>query len=464
MKSAGLVLILLLFVSGCASYRPRPLTREAVEKRLAPPDLEEVRLQASSIDHPLLRPIPFDARDGISPEEAALLAVLANPALRAARDQRGIARAQVLQAGLLPDPTFSAGPEIPLGGDTRDLVTGFDMGLHWDLSSLFSRGARKDAARAGAASVDLQVAWQEWILAQQARWSAYRLALAREKAKAAEKEVRAFEKLVKALRRGVEIGISGSADSAAAEADYRRALASLAAARSEAEAARLALNRALGFPAERKIPLQKGIRFLPAAELPAPAEILRGLEKRRLDLLALRMGYKSSEARLREAVRAQFPRLDLGILGGRDPEGFETAGFELGLRLPLFDRNRGRIALARATRKALFDEYAARLFQARSEVSRLVEAFEGAEREWRERASLVSALEKRASLLELAAREGRGDILSYYREMGALGREEVNALTLEEKLAALGMALETASGEYGIAVSSGRSAGKEKKK
>ena len=57
--------------------------------------------------------------DGINPRHAvngdqvALLAVQNNPDLRAVRAQHGVAQAQVLQAGLLPNPQFT-GAFLPL--------------------------------------------------------------------------------------------------------------------------------------------------------------------------------------------------------------------------------------------------------------------------------------------------------------------------------------------------------------
>ena len=64
-------------------------------------------MQAKEIKHPLLKPIDFDIRNGLSPDEAAVLAVIANPKLRASRDERQLAAAQLLQAGILPNPQFS---------------------------------------------------------------------------------------------------------------------------------------------------------------------------------------------------------------------------------------------------------------------------------------------------------------------------------------------------------------------
>ena len=49
-----------------------------------------------------------------------------------------------------------------------------------------------------------------------------------------------------------------------------------------------------------------------------------------------------------------------------------TTGFGVTIDLPLFDRNQGAIAVEDATRTKLFDEYVARLFEARGEIARIV--------------------------------------------------------------------------------------------
>src|SRR5439155_4816106 len=91
----------------------------------------------------------------------------------------------------------------------------------------------------------------------------------------------------------------------------------------------------------------------------------------RLDLIALRMGYESQEAKLRGAVLSQFPKIGIGINSARDTTNVITAGLGVTLDVPLFDRAQGKIAIEKATRQQLFDEYVARSFEARSDVAKL---------------------------------------------------------------------------------------------
>ena len=118
-----------------------------------------------------------------------------------------------------------------------------------------------------------------------------------------------------------------------------------------------------------------GIR-LPS--LPAPVEaqavqqVLQSLPMRRPDLLALQAGYRSQEAKVRAAVLSQFPSINIGITRARDTGSLYTTGFNIGITLPLFSGNRGAIAVERATREQLREEYQARIDQAAVDVDQLV--------------------------------------------------------------------------------------------
>src|SRR4029077_15782026 len=74
-----------LALSGRSIYHPKPLTTAAVESNLKVPSESALRMEASRLKHSVLRPVKINLQNGISPDEAAVLAVLLNPALRADR-------------------------------------------------------------------------------------------------------------------------------------------------------------------------------------------------------------------------------------------------------------------------------------------------------------------------------------------------------------------------------------------
>src|SRR6516162_10277660 len=88
----------LLLLQACQGYAPLPLNRQAgLAEHLS--DLEFGNVP---------RPLSIVA--------VSLLAAANNPDLRAARAERGIVAAQVVQAGILPNPSLAAGYGFLLGG------------------------------------------------------------------------------------------------------------------------------------------------------------------------------------------------------------------------------------------------------------------------------------------------------------------------------------------------------------
>ena len=453
------VIVALVEASGCATYQPMPITMEAVDVGLMPPDMNDVRLRAGEFKHPLLNPVPFDDRDGLSPDEAAIMAVITNPRLRAVRDRRGLASAQLLQSSILPNPRFSYDPGIPEGKGSDSSVNSLGLDLVWEIASLIPRGARLDAARAHVSSVDLDIAWQEWQVAEAARLHAYRLILARQRLAAAEEAEDSSMEMLADMKRGVALGIKTRPDLLAADTGLQEAASRALNARSTVVPERLALNRALGLPSEMVVALEKGVS--PGLmQCPNAGTLCEGIEAGRLDLLALRLGYESQEARVRAAVRSQFPRIDLGLTRDRDTDGIQTVGVGVDIHLPFFDRKQGRIAMERASRKQLFDEYAARLFEARSDINRLVAAIEATRRQIARVDESLSTRDTLADNYRHAVDAGLTDVFCSYEAMRSLYDSRIERIELEQKMIDLGIALEIASGRYGLVSQAGRVARK----
>src|SRR5215831_6844823 len=362
--------LLLALMQACATYEPMPLDHAAVSARLTSPSVDAIRIQAKEIQHPVLKPIEFDIRNGLSPDEAAILAVIANPKLRATRDQRKLAAAQLLQAGILPNPQFSYALGVPTGGVTQGTVNAFNYSLSWEATAIISRDAKVAAARADARAVNLDVAWQEWQAAQAAKLHVYHIAFFDQELAAARQEEGGLKENLDRVKRAEELGQMTRIDLAAADAAMQKMHTTVLTTEQQREEERLALNQSLGFADEQRIPLEQGIEPPSPKRLPAAAQLIEGIEQRRLDLLALKRGYEAQEERLRAAILQQFPKINIGFAHAGDTTNVITTGFGVTIDLPLFDRNQGVIAIESATRTKLFDEYVSRLFEARGEVAR----------------------------------------------------------------------------------------------
>ncbi len=440
------VALVLISLNSCAIYHPKPISDPAVEQGLTAPSSEAIRVQAREIKHPILKPIDFGEGEGLSPQKAAVLAVVVNPTLRAARDRRGIAAAQLLQAGILPNPGLSYSLDIPTGGSTEGTVNAYALGLTYEIIPLITRGAQVDAARAQAAAVDLDVAWQEWQTAESAKLHVYNLVILDRQLRTARNEEKDLEENLNVVKQALNLGDLTVVDLAAAETALQKARALALTIEQQHEQERLLLNQSVGFPPNRSIALQGHIEP-PSERLPPVAEMTQGLEERRLDLLALKMGYQSQEARLRAAILTQFPRLGLGLTTARDTTNVVTTGFGISLDIPIFDRSQGRIAIERATREQLFDEYMARLFDARAEIATISADLQSLKQQI---AAAEEAIPIAATLIQnyrLALLEGNADVVTYYNARSDLLSKQIELLKLKADLAGRIIALEIASGQ-----------------
>ena len=208
------------------------------------------------------------------------------------------------------------------------------------------------------------------------------------------------------------------------------------------------LNRLLGLPPGAKVQIEAGAD-LPARVQPPPlATLLRGLEDRRLDLVALRFGYKSQEAALHAAVLGQFPRINVGITQARDTSNVGTTGFGITIDLPIFDRNQGRIAFEKATRQQLFDEYTARVFEARADLADLSEGIRALDALAAHGEAAITDLERLAEAYGAALARGQADAMSAYAAWNNLVQKRIEVAALHQQLAEAQIALGLAAGLY----------------
>lgn len=349
-------------VSSCATYRSAPLGAGEGTRSVA-------GLVAPITGLPWLPAHRFDPSDGMDVTELATLAVANSPDLRGKRDALGVARAQAFAAGLLPDPQLSVGEDFPRSSGAG-LGTAFSLGLSADFGALLTRSSRVAAARAQAQQVNLDLLWAEWQTVAQARLLFDQVTSLRAKQVRLHAECDALAPVaatVQAALRAGNLTHDAASSGLNALADARKRLADNRVALHQAEADMRGL---LGLAPEVPLTLVGAVyRVDPSSA--AIQQALQQLPRRRPDLLALQAGYASQEASLREAIRGQFPAITLGVNTARDTSAIYTSGFSLGISLPLFNRNRGNIAVASATRQQLRDDYQARVLAARIDIHRL---------------------------------------------------------------------------------------------
>jgi outer membrane protein, heavy metal efflux system len=329
--------------------------------------------------------------------------VVANPDLKAQRARAGVNDAQVFAARLLPDPTFSIGASPVLSGSDPFLDIASALGL--DINALRTRGARVAQARAAARQVRLDLAWAEWQTAGQARLQAVRIQGLEASLTLATAGRATVQFLLDRTLRAAGRGDLSADQVQAARVGAFDAQERVRTAERDLTTARFELTKLLGLPPSW--PLSLAPIALPLA--PPDAGALFALTRdARADLQALRAGYDAQEAAVRKAVLDQFPNLTLTLNANRDSAGNALFGPAVDFTLPLWNRNRGGIAVERATRDALRAEYDARLFQTRAEIAAAVGGLAVARRQYDAVTRDLPALEKFAAANRRAA--DRGDL------------------------------------------------------
>lgn len=420
-------------LAGCAVYAPEALTT-TLPADPTPATIGRFERDGQAIGVDLTAPL--------DPADLAALAVVLNPELRAQRARVGVTQAQVFEAGLLPDPQFSASLDRPQSAPV--LVDALAASLGLDTSAFYIRPQALRGARAGERQARLDLAWLEWQTGNQASVLAARIQ-GLETALTFAREAEAISSSV--LNRS--LGAVARGDLSAVDIEARRLAEADAADRArtterDLTAARLELNAILGLSPQVQIslaPLAPAPPCLPASE----ALVARALSDR-LDLAALRAGYEAQEAALHVAVLQQYPRLNLSLNAARDTGAVRTNGVAVGFDLPLWNRNRGQIAIQEATREQLRVEYEARLFATRADLATLSSALEIGRRQ---RADLQAQVGPLRTTVEAFERAGaRGDIAQVIAETARLSLldKEIALAALDQAMAEQWRALQMAAG------------------
>jgi outer membrane protein TolC len=323
-------------------------------------------------------------------------------------------------------------------------VLGFGAGVTWNVSPLLSLAARRAAAQEAARSVDLEVGWQEWQVAQAARLHTLRSIYLTRRLEASRDIEESWERRASALAEA----LLGSAVTALEAAAVERSLGEARLERLDLERelarARVDLAEAIGVDAGAEVQVDAGWRV--PADVPALDVLLERLPARRLDLIGLRHAERSRDQLLRAATRARFPPLEIGVRAGRDVDAVSSAGATLSLDLPFFDRNQAGVARGQAEQAQSQAEYSARLAEGRAQVVRLVREIELVRRKLAIAGEVVESSARLAELARQAAVRGGMPPLAAAELEERAATARMRKLEIEQLLAELWVALVTASG------------------
>jgi len=352
-------------LAGCASFTPDggfgPV-RDAVRERIG----SEAAWARSDADRTALdrRVAAILAKGPLSADDAVQVALLNNRGLQADLAHLGMAEADLVQAGRLPNP------RIALHRVPDEHHYKFEQALSFNIFSLVTMPLATEVEKRRFAAAQQRAILDVLRLASETRkaWVA---------AVGAEESLRYMRQVRLAADAGAELAArmakagNWSALARAREQGFY-ADAALAVARAEqaASSSRERLTRLLGLWGDQAgYALPERLPDLPAQPQDRPA-IEREAIASRLDVRAAVLDTQAVAANLGLTEATRFINV-LEVGASREKEGRDepwARGYEIALELPLFDFGTARVAMAETLYRQSLDRAAQAAIDARSEV------------------------------------------------------------------------------------------------
>lgn len=285
--------------------------------------------------------------DGMTEDEAVQIALWNNALLQETLAQLGLSSAQLFNAGLIPDPQFTI--FFPLGPKQLEF-TGFQA-----VDALWLRPIRVRAAGLNLEQISQSMIQNGLDVIRDTRLAHANLTLAVETAEFSREAARLRAEIADLAQKRLAAGDISELEATTSRIDALQAKATAERAIHDVTLARERLRVLLGLT-------MYGDELNPVAD--APGSLFgRSVEDLLNEALAMRPDLRASELAIESAdelaslARNQFMNLDVIYdANGEGMRGFES-GLGTRLTVPIFNRNRGGIAIADAQRQQAARNY-----------------------------------------------------------------------------------------------------------
>jgi cobalt-zinc-cadmium efflux system outer membrane protein len=350
--------------------------------------------------------------DAVSLHQLLRIVQHRSPRLAAARSRIETARAEVVGAGVLPNPRFTYG-RYQLSSRRNTMFEGnVQENLLMELPVQIA-GQREARIEAAEKAVDATAAGVEAEFAGLFRDVAgvfLRLQGGRERVAILEQAVNDMTYLRSLVAGRQEAGSASPYDLTRISVETQSVDSRVQNARSDLAATAAELGSMLGLPDWR--PSAVG-NLAPLGVAAESAPLLRSAETRNPDLEAMRKAEIAAQAGIEQADRERWPNpvLQVGAAYTDRPYGM-TPYYGISMELPLFDRGQGRVARAEAEKAAVQKERSLVAARTRVEIDRAVELLKRrrATRQEYER-DVLAQLPNLKQMAEASYRFGQGTLL-----------------------------------------------------
>jgi cobalt-zinc-cadmium efflux system outer membrane protein len=341
---------------GCASV-PEDANFECVANEVKERTGLETDWHVGCPPHPAIQErITALSRQPLTSTTAVQVALLNNPGLQAKYAELGVAQADLVQAGLLTNPTFEGIFTFPAGGGKVDL----EFDLIFNFLNILTIPLRTAIAESELEETQLKMTKSTIDLASEARKSYYNTAAAHNLRDVTAQLVdvsKAIYMTTKALRTA---GNVSALHLAGEESDYEQAKLELVSMESAAEQYKQRLRRLLGLQKdltfEKKLhdPLKDNFHLTTLMEKALHNSLDLALIKQKIETLCRRYSIAN--------FTALIPELDVGARGER-LEGQWSTGPILAFAIPIFDQGQPALARVNFEIRGLQEAYADRALE-----------------------------------------------------------------------------------------------------
>ncbi len=387
----------------------------------------------------------WDGRAPLTVEQALAMALRNNREIRAEVELIAASRADLVQAGLLPNPVVALTlgfPFDPVSGGTfvgASLVQSF--------TALWLRDGKIKAADARLNQSVLNVSNKALGLVAGVRATHTRIVFGQRAMSLSDDNLATIWRTIDSLDARVRGGEGTSLDVNRARHQLAKVEAERTVVLRELAKERRQMLELIGFAAENADwSAQASTDLAPIDTLDEPAVMARA-SAHRLDIAAARMIVEAQQADLSTEERSRLKDLELGADFERDADGAKSIGPVIEVGIPIFDANQAQIAKAGSLARAALANYEAISQRATREVRVAWVELDSASRLANQhRQTVLVIAEQNVALSQSALKSGQADVtvvLDAQREL-IDARQTLSALERDAALAWI--ALEQAAG------------------
>ena len=433
-------------LSGCASLDPKPDIERAaatVAERSGIAPVWSEPWQASLT--------AWDGQAPLSVEQALALALRNNREIRAQVESIAASRADLVQAGLLPNPVVALTLQFPFDPVSGGTFVG--ASLVQSFTALWLRGGKIDAADARLNQSVLDVSDRALRLVAEVKATHTRIDFGQRTIALSDDNLATIQRSIDSLESRIRAGEGTTLDSNRARQQHAKAQAERTITLRDLAKERRRMLELIGFAAENaEWTVDAGvINTVNSASndsnAPDETAVMALADAQRLDVAAARLIVKAQQADLSTEERSRLKDFGLGADFEREADGKKSIGPVIELGIPIFDSNQAQIAKAGSLARAALANYQALAQRATREVRvAWIDATAAASLLGQYRETVLPISERNLTLAQSSLTAGQADVTVLLEAQRDLIDARRTLIDLQRDAALAQIALEHAAG------------------